>query len=357
MLQIHYKRFGFLWAQNLKKVVVIFSAWVDILFFRLRDLLRLYRTTPVRNMLPKKPGPRSKTTPQGQAEDNQSSSSSGSSLSSGFLPRSGSRPQQVNQPQDPSGPSTSNYRPPGILRNAINPDQSQPRPENSSKRSDSGFVNRDDVTDSIRTGDHERAAQSGAKGNQTGSGGGGGGSSSSSNESRFLDDNSNDLSGKIDTSCNAISPAMLFQTLAAHNNDNGGNMKRTSGGLEDESDDNDNRVNPAPVVRQTARKSTAGRVIIKQPKKIYEDIPRKRQKTSTTPKPATPKVTAKQPARKKYRPGVKALQEIRKYQKSTNNLIPALPFSRLVREICQEVAGHRVGELRFQSAAIQVLNV
>lgn len=91
-------------------------------------------------------------------------------------------------------------------------------------------------------------------------------------------------------------------------------------------------------------------MIIKQPKKIYEDIPRKRQKTSTTPKPATPK-----PARKKYRPGVKALQEIRKYQKSTNNLIPALPFSRLVREICQEVAGHRVGELRFQSAAIQAL--
>ena len=156
---------------------------------------------------------------------------------------------------------------------------------------------------------------------------------------------------KIDTSCNAVSPVMLLQSLAAHNSDNGGNRKRNSGGLEDESDDNDNRVNPTPVVRQTARKSTTGRVIIKQPKKIYEDIPRKRQKTSTTPKPATPK-----PARKKYRPGVKALQEIRKYQKSTNNLIPALPFSRLVREICQEVAGHRVGELRFQSAAIQVLN-
>jgi len=281
-------------------------------------------------MLPKKPGPRSKTTPQAQAVDNQSSSSSGSSLSSGFLPRSGSRPQQVNQPQDLSGPSTSHYRPPGILRNAINPDQSQPRPGNSSNRSDSGFVNRDDVTDSVRTGDDERAAQGGARGNQTGSGGGGGGSSSSSNESRFLDDNSNDFS--------------------AHNSDNGGNRKRNSGGLEDESDDNDNRVNPTPVVRQTARKSTTGRVIIKQPKKIYEDIPRKRQKTSTTPKPATPK-----PARKKYRPGVKALQEIRKYQKSTNNLIPALPFSRLVREICQEVAGHRVGELRFQSAAIQAL--
>ena len=158
----------------------------------------------------------------------------------------------------------------------------------------------------------------------------------------------------------AVSLVMLLQTFAAHNNDSGGNRKRKSEGLEleDESDGNDNIVIPAPVVRQTARKSTAGRVIIKPPKKIHEDNPRKMQKTSTTHMTARPrpKVPSKQLIRKKYRPGVKALQEIRKYQKSTNNLIPALPFSRLVREICQEVAGHRVGELRFQSAAIQVLN-
>jgi len=277
-------------------------------------------------MPPKKPGPRSITLSQAQAVDNQSSTSSSSSLSSGFLPRS--KPQQVNQTQDLSGPSTSTNRP-GILTTANNPDQSLPNHMNSSNRNDSGFVNRDDVTNSIRTGDNEGADQGGARGNLTGSGGGGGGSNSSSDQSGFLDNNRNDLS--------------------AH--DNGG--KRSSEGLEDGSDDN--MVNPSPV--QTARKSTAGRVIIKPPKKIHEDIPRKRQKTSPTPKPAParPKVTAKQPARKKYRPGVKALQEIRKYQKSTNNLIPALPFSRLVREICQEVAGHRVGELRFQSAAIQAL--
>ncbi|XP_039194592.1 histone H3-like centromeric protein A [Crotalus tigris] len=40
--------------------------------------------------------------------------------------------------------------------------------------------------------------------------------------------------------------------------------------------------------------------------------------------------------RRRYRPGFRALQEIRKYQKSTNLLIPKLPFSRVVREICLE---------------------
>jgi histone H3 len=35
----------------------------------------------------------------------------------------------------------------------------------------------------------------------------------------------------------------------------------------------------------------------------------------------------------RFRPGTVALREIRKYQKSTDLLIPRLPFSRLVREI------------------------
>lgn len=41
----------------------------------------------------------------------------------------------------------------------------------------------------------------------------------------------------------------------------------------------------------------------------------------------------------RYRPGVVALREIRKYQKSTNLLIRKLPFMRLVREICQVCFG------------------
>ena len=42
-------------------------------------------------------------------------------------------------------------------------------------------------------------------------------------------------------------------------------------------------------------------------------------------------VAVKKPHR--YRPGTVALREIRRYQKSTNPLIPKLAFSRLTREI------------------------
>ncbi|XP_016103503.1 histone H3-like centromeric protein A [Sinocyclocheilus grahami] len=37
----------------------------------------------------------------------------------------------------------------------------------------------------------------------------------------------------------------------------------------------------------------------------------------------------------RFRPGTRALMEIRKYQKSTDLLLRKAPFSRLVREVCQ----------------------
>lgn len=40
-----------------------------------------------------------------------------------------------------------------------------------------------------------------------------------------------------------------------------------------------------------------------------------------------------EPRKRRYRPGTRALQEIRKYQKSTELLIRRAPFARLVREI------------------------
>ena len=42
----------------------------------------------------------------------------------------------------------------------------------------------------------------------------------------------------------------------------------------------------------------------------------------------------------RYRPGTVALREIRRYQKSTDLLLRKLPFSRLCREILQEVTGN-----------------
>ena len=55
----------------------------------------------------------------------------------------------------------------------------------------------------------------------------------------------------------------------------------------------------------------------------------------------------------RYRPGVVALREIRKYQKSTELLIRKIPFQRLVREIAQDF--DKYGDLRFQSTAILAL--
>lgn len=54
----------------------------------------------------------------------------------------------------------------------------------------------------------------------------------------------------------------------------------------------------------------------------------------------------------RYRPGTVALREIRKYQKSTELLIPKVPFQRLVREISQDCRA----DLRFQSTALMALH-
>jgi len=57
--------------------------------------------------------------------------------------------------------------------------------------------------------------------------------------------------------------------------------------------------------------------------------------------------TAKKKCR--YRPGVKALAMIRKYQKSTELLIRRLPFQRLVRQVAKDISTE---DLRFSSHAL-----
>jgi histone H3 len=63
-----------------------------------------------------------------------------------------------------------------------------------------------------------------------------------------------------------------------------------------------------------ARKSTSPRRISKSP----------------APSSSSPKRT---PTQRRYRPGERALREIRFYQKSTDLMIRKLPFARLVREV------------------------
>lgn len=97
-------------------------------------------------------------------------------------------------------------------------------------------------------------------------------------------------------------------------------------------------------VKNTARKSTAGRNMLK-----------KKLETKTKGKEKSARIAAKemklQKVKRRHRPGTVALQEIRRYQKSTELLIRKLPFQRFVREIAQSFKM----ELRFQAAALSAL--
>ena len=56
-------------------------------------------------------------------------------------------------------------------------------------------------------------------------------------------------------------------------------------------------------------------------------------------------------SQKRYKPGSRALRDIRKCQKSTDLLIKKLPFQRLIRQIGQDCNI----DLRFQSSALLAL--
>ncbi|KAK0251455.1 centromeric DNA-binding histone H3-like protein cse4 [Friedmanniomyces endolithicus] len=70
---------------------------------------------------------------------------------------------------------------------------------------------------------------------------------------------------------------------------------------------------------------------------------------------ARPSTTGFVKKRQRYKPGTRALQEIRRYQKSTTLLMAKLPFSRLVRELTMNLAHVSAGVTRWQSQAIQAL--
>jgi histone H3 len=53
----------------------------------------------------------------------------------------------------------------------------------------------------------------------------------------------------------------------------------------------------------------------------------------------------------RFRPGTVALREIRRYQKSTELLIPRLPFSRAVREVAQDFGDN----IKFKETAMNAI--
>ena len=89
--------------------------------------------------------------------------------------------------------------------------------------------------------------------------------------------------------------------------------------------------------KQTARISAGGKA------------PRKQLATKAARKSAPATGGVKKPHR--YRPGTVALRDIRRYQKSTDLLIPKIPFQRVVREIVKSW----LIEIRFQESAILAL--
>ena len=76
----------------------------------------------------------------------------------------------------------------------------------------------------------------------------------------------------------------------------------------------------------------------------------KSKKSTKLAKPPTHK-SGRSVSMRSFRPGTVALREMRKFQKSTNLLIPKLPFSRILRQIAQSVAPDK----RFEKTALLAL--
>jgi histone H3/H4 len=72
--------------------------------------------------------------------------------------------------------------------------------------------------------------------------------------------------------------------------------------------------------------------------------------------PVSGGITLNKDGKKRYRPGERALQDIRKYQRSTELVIPRRPFQRLVREIVLDKCTEQGKEpFRMTTEALEAL--
>lgn len=58
--------------------------------------------------------------------------------------------------------------------------------------------------------------------------------------------------------------------------------------------------------------------------------------------------------KRRWKPGTKALREIRRYQRSTDLLIPKMPFERLIKEMSQQTA---LDGIKWKKDAVQALHM
>jgi len=100
-------------------------------------------------------------------------------------------------------------------------------------------------------------------------------------------------------------------------------------------------VTPTPRKTTPKKKRAAGETIVERTPARH--IPH-------APQPLTPG------KKRRFRPGTRALQEIRRYQRTTELLLRKLPFARLVREIADGFVQPGSGiEYRWQAEALLAL--
>lgn len=100
-----------------------------------------------------------------------------------------------------------------------------------------------------------------------------------------------------------------------------------------------------------AAKKSADKKVDKKSKVIKKEKETKSKVTKVKSIKAPPRVDADGKRKIRFRPGTVSLREIKRYQKSTECLLPRAPFQRLVRDIAKE----HDADLRFQSQALMAL--
>lgn len=103
--------------------------------------------------------------------------------------------------------------------------------------------------------------------------------------------------------------------------------------------------------KQTARKSTSKKMVVSQ--RVAEKVIQINLEKEKSRKQGEKEVEKKN--LKRYRPGPMSLREIKKYQNSTDLIMPKLSFQRVVREISQQVA-FKTFDFRYQAAALYALH-
>jgi len=113
----------------------------------------------------------------------------------------------------------------------------------------------------------------------------------------------------------------------------------------------------APAAAATGSSGSPGSVRRKRRKSTTPT--RRRSSTRSSPQGGTTTATtaagtAAPRKKRRYRPGVRALQEIRKYQRTCDLLVPKLPFARLVKELSANISV-AMEPYRWQAQALLAL--